>query len=111
AAFEGTGVGVSNAADLLQLAGAIAAVNSSLIEASGLSEAALQATRYALTGFHDLMTRVGAGAQTGEHYPRDLSFSHNGDLVAAIEELASGNVADVIDRNGDASISDALRLE
>ncbi|HWK51260.1 MAG TPA: Ig-like domain-containing protein, partial [Steroidobacter sp.] len=111
AAFAGTGVGASNAADLSQLAAAIAAVNSSLLEASGLSDAALQATRYALTGFQDLLTSVGAGARNSEQFDRDISFSNDSELAAAIESLATGGVESAIGEHIAASISYAQRLE
>ncbi|WP_129782201.1 tandem-95 repeat protein [Peristeroidobacter soli] len=110
-AFSGTGVGASNAADLTALASAIAAVNHTLVDASGVSDVALQVTRYALAGFQDLLTSVGAGAQISDQYERDISFSQNGELAAAIEALTSGDVSEVIDRNVDASISFAQRLE
>lgn len=110
-AFESAGMGASSEDDLMQLASAIASVNSALIEASGLSEAALQAMRYALTGFQDLMTSVGASARAGDEHALDISFSHDSELASAIGELASGNVGDVINRNSNASISHALRLE
>src|SRR5690606_37514222 len=48
-AFADYGVGTSSDSDFGLLAGAIAAVNGSLMSASGLGDAALQATRYALT--------------------------------------------------------------
>lgn len=110
-AFADYGVGTSSDSDFGLLAGAIAAVNGSLMSASGLGDAALQATRYALTGFQDILTNVGVSASASGAYERDISFSHNGDLVAAIEELVSGNIADAIERNSGANISYAQRLE
>ena len=110
-AFEGTGVGASNPDDLTNLAAAIAAVNASLQEASGLGDEALQATRYALSGFQDLLVSIGANAHQSEAFERDISFGSNSELAEAVESLASGGVSDAIDSGKGASISYALRLE
>src|SRR5690606_15403650 len=94
-----TGVGASNGADLNSLAGAIASVNANLQQASGLGEEALQATRYALSGFQDLMTSIGANAHQSEAFERDISFAPDSELAAEVESLASGNTADAIADN------------
>ncbi|MEJ0040526.1 MAG: tandem-95 repeat protein [Gammaproteobacteria bacterium] len=111
AAFQGSSVGASNASDLASLSSAIAAVNGTLMQATGLGEAALQATRYALSGFQDLLTSIGANAHTTDQYARDISFSSNGGLATAVEHVASGGVDEVIGAHSSASISYAERLE
>lgn len=110
-ALAGTGVGASNSEDLAALAGAIASVNGTLSQASGLGEEALQASRYAFSGFQDLLTGIGAATRGSEQYDRDLSLGGNSDLADIIDTINGGGLGEVIGAGAGLSISFAERHE
>ena len=111
--FDDNGLGASDAADLTALAQAIAAMNGTLEERSGLDEAARLATRYALSDFQDLMKQVGAGAETNATDPEnqflDISFNDQ-DVKDGVEEVVD-DPKTAIDASGDTAISFELRQE
>ena len=110
-ALNANDVGASNASDMASLASAIASVNGALVEASGLGDEALQATRYALSSFQDLLAKIGANAHGTEQYARDISFSSNETLADAVGQIVGGNVDTIIGEHAAANISYAERLE
>lgn len=110
-ALNANDVGASDASDMASLASAIASVNGALVEASGLGDEALQATRYALSSFQDLLAKIGANAHGTEQYARDISFSSNETLADAVGQIVGGNVDTIIGEHAAANISYAERLE
>ncbi len=111
--FEDNGLGASNKTDLTELAQAVARVNGTLGERSGVDEDALSATRFALSDFQDLMKQVGAGAQLNTTDPEDqfldISFNEQG-VKDDVEEVAD-DPDTVIETSGETTLSFEVRQE
>ncbi len=112
-AFDKSGLGASDAADLTALAEAIAATNGELASQSGLDEAARLATRYALSEFQDLMKQIGAGAETNATDPENqfLDISLVDQTVKDDVEQAADDPATLIETSGETTISFEVRQE
>lgn len=111
--FDDNGLGASDPADLTALARAIAGVNTTLADRSGVDEDALAATRYGLSDFQDLMKQVGAGAQTNDTDPENEFLD-----ISLIDQQVKGDVDDVaddpdavIETSGETTLSFEVRRE
>lgn len=93
-AFEARGIDVFDAADLVTLGSAIAAVNAVLDAQSGSSQEALQAARFAQANLQDLMLSAGRGAS----------------LDALFDELLADPTG-MIGESGATDIAAAVRIE